>query len=72
MPSDPIIPPLLVTGRIAAKTLAVSERWLWGMTAPRGPIPAVYCGRSVRYSVDDLRAWIESQRTSGLRIAESA
>jgi excisionase family DNA binding protein len=52
---------LLLTVRQAAKALAVSERTLWALTAPRGPIRSVRFGRSVRYSVDSLRDWIESQ-----------
>jgi excisionase family DNA binding protein len=55
-------PPLLVKSRAAATTLSVSERTLWALTAPRGPIPAIRVGRSVRYSLADLRAWIDAQR----------
>jgi hypothetical protein len=34
-------PTLLVTTRDAAKALAVSEKTLWTLTTPRGPIPAM-------------------------------
>lgn len=54
--------PLLLTPREAARTVAVCERSLWSMTAPRGPIPCVRIGRSVRYALDDLRQFIEHQK----------
>ena len=47
------LPVLLVDAREAAQMLAISERTLWGWTAPRGPIPVVRCGRAVRYAVAD-------------------
>jgi excisionase family DNA binding protein len=53
---------LLLTRKQAAAALAVGERTLWAMTWPRGPIRSVRIGRSVRYSVDALRAWVESQQ----------
>jgi len=49
---------LLVSAREAASLLCVSDRTLWTLTAPRGPIPSVRLGRSVRYSVEALRAWV--------------
>jgi hypothetical protein len=52
------VKPLLVSHREAAKMLSISDRTLWGLTAPRGPIPCVRFGRLVRYSVDDLNAAI--------------
>jgi excisionase family DNA binding protein len=53
--------PLLLTPREAAEALAVSERTLWSLTWPRGPIRAVRIGRSVRYAPDALRAWVDAQ-----------
>lgn len=50
---------LLLTVREAAAALSVCEKTLWSLTAPRGPLPAVRLGRSVRYDVTDLRAFIE-------------
>jgi excisionase family DNA binding protein len=50
--------PLLLTPRQAAAALATSERTLWSLTQPRGPIPVVRFGRSVRYSATTLAAWI--------------
>ncbi len=56
--------PLLLTARDAACALSLSERSLWSLTAPRGPIPVTRlpCCRSVRYSVDALREWVASQQ----------
>ena len=53
---------LLLNTRDAAAALAVSERTLWGLTAPRGPIPCVSIGRAVRYDVADLRAFIDGEK----------
>jgi excisionase family DNA binding protein len=53
---------LLLTRKQAAAALSVGERTLWAMTWPRGPIRSVRIGRSVRYSADALRAWVESQQ----------
>ena len=49
----------------APRLLSVCEKILWGLTAPRGPIPCVRIGRAVRYSVEDLRAWINRGRGEG-------
>ncbi len=59
------LPRLLVSPREAARMLAVSERTLFSLRKA-GAIPAVQVGRCVRYSLDDLRRWIEghSQRIS--------
>jgi predicted DNA-binding transcriptional regulator AlpA len=53
---------LLLTLRQAAQALAVSERTLWGLTAPRGPIRCVKIGRSIRYAVSELQRWIADQQ----------
>lgn len=57
--------PMLLTGGQAAKLLSISTRTLWAMTVPRGDLPAVRIGRSVRYSSSDLAAWIERRRQTG-------
>jgi len=52
----------LLRANEAAKVLAISPRTLWSMTH-RGEIPHVRLGRSVRYTVDDVKAFIESRKT---------
>jgi predicted DNA-binding transcriptional regulator AlpA len=55
--------PLLVTSRQAARLLSISEKTLWSLSSPRGPIPTVRVGvRSVRYSVASLRDWVSGQQ----------
>ena len=48
--------------REAAKALGISARTLWGLTAPRGPIPCLRIGhgkrRTVLYPVAELQAWL--------------
>lgn len=53
---------ILLTPPETAETLQISSRTLWGLTSPRGPIPCVRIGRSVRYSPVDLRNFIEAQK----------
>jgi hypothetical protein len=54
-------PKLLLSAIEASKALSVCPRTLWGLTHPRGPIPAVRCGTRVLYPVDGLRRWIDAQ-----------
>jgi predicted DNA-binding transcriptional regulator AlpA len=55
-------PTLLLTARDAARALAISEKTLWTLSAPRGPIPTIRVGeRSIRYSVRALEEWIARQ-----------
>ena len=51
---------LLLKPRDASLTLGISERTLWAQTQPRGPIPCVRIGNCVRYSVEQLQAYIAS------------
>jgi hypothetical protein len=56
-------PRLLLTAKEAATALAISPRLLWELTA-RGEIAALRIpgrgkARSLRYSVEDLRGWIQ-------------
>lgn len=46
----------------AAKYLCICERTLWGLTNS-GQIPTVRIGRSVRFDIVDLDAFIEKQKT---------
>ena len=59
--SDPKSVRLLLTPCEAAHALAVSQRTLWSFTH-RGKLRCVRLGRSVRYSLDDLRTFVEAQR----------
>ena len=54
---------LLLTPPEAAKALAVSARTLWTLTKD-GEIGHIKVGRLVRYSVDDLRAFIDSRKAT--------
>ena len=51
---------LAVPTRDAARLLSISDRALWGLTEPRGPIPCVRLGRSVRYSVAALERYLDT------------
>jgi excisionase family DNA binding protein len=55
--TTPTIAPLLLKPREAAKALSICEKTLWSLT-DRGELSAVRIGRSVRYSVSDLQAFI--------------
>lgn len=45
----------------AARTLSISEKKLWSLTEPRGPIRAVRLGGRILYSPEALRAFIRSE-----------
>jgi len=56
---------LALRPREAAKALGISARTLWGLTAPRGPIPCLRVGhgkrQTVLYPVAELQAWMSRQ-----------
>lgn len=54
-------PVLLLTSNQAAEALAISPRKLWSMTKS-GEVPHLRLGRCVRYSIEDLRRWIDGQK----------
>lgn len=60
-----VLSPLLVDELQAASMLGISQRTLWDYRN-RGEIPVVRLGRLVRFSVDDLRKFIESKRVGCL------
>ena len=65
------MPRLLLTPREAAQALSVSQRTLWSLTSPRGPLPVVrVSSRAVRYSVETLARYV-AERESGGNQAES-
>ncbi len=45
----------------AARRLTICERKLWGLTAPRGPIPCVRIGRGIFYSPADLDEFVRHE-----------
>jgi hypothetical protein len=55
------MPAPLLTSKEAALILRVSERTLWGLTSPRGPIRPVKIRRLVRYSPETIQNFIQSQ-----------
>ena len=58
---------VLLRPREAAQILAVSERKLWAMTYEEFPgIPYVKMGRSIRYPLPELLAWIKTKQMGGL------
>lgn len=62
---------LLLTTREAAETLSISERTLWTLTNS-GAVESVRIGRAVRYSVEDLRNYIERNRTGRIQNSDSS
>jgi len=57
-------PTLLLTAKEAAAALRISPKSLWANSQPRGDIPVVRIGRSVRYSVASLQQWIAAQEAA--------
>jgi excisionase family DNA binding protein len=51
-------PESLLSIREAAEVLGCSERHLYGLTCPRGDLPAVRLGRKVAYDPADLREFV--------------
>jgi hypothetical protein len=77
-PHHPEIPllaqglPLALRPRDAAKAIGVSERTLWAMTAPRGPVPCVRLGGCTLYPVAALQAWLAAALTKPSKLDEGA
>lgn len=60
-PSHPATPPpdaLLIDSKQAAALLGISPRKLFGLTS-EGVVPHRKIGRCVRYSLAELKAWVE-------------
>jgi excisionase family DNA binding protein len=57
------LPRLLLKPNEAADMLAISPRLLWTIT-DSGALPCLRIGRLVRYDVADLKAWINTQKSS--------
>ncbi len=62
--STPAKPALLLTPADAAQALAISPRKLWSMPHA-GEIPHIKMGRSVRYPLTKLQAWIAAEAKGG-------
>jgi len=56
-----VLSPLLVDELQAASMLGISQRTLWDYRN-KGEIPIIRLGRLVRFSVDDLRRFIDANR----------
>jgi excisionase family DNA binding protein len=55
----------LMTERDAAKLLALCERTLYD-ARKRGDLAFIRIGRAIRYSPEDLKSWIDSQKSNGV------
>ena len=57
--------PLALRPCDAAKALGISQRTLWALTTPRGPIPCIRVGHGKRqivlYPISELQAWLDRQ-----------
>ena len=62
MPMTAMNASTLLTSQEAAELLRISTRTLFTHTKPRGSIPCVRVGRSVRYCPLALQAWIDRQQ----------
>lgn len=66
--------PLALRPDDAAKTLGISERTLWGLTDPRGPIPCIRVGhgkrQTVLYPVAELQAWLSREAKAEKGVSE--
>jgi excisionase family DNA binding protein len=61
-PDDSEKEPLLVDTREATRLLSISRKTLYTHTTPRGSIPCVRLGSLVRYSLADLRQWLQNSK----------
>jgi excisionase family DNA binding protein len=71
MASDAGVPKLLLSTREVARALGVSERFVKGLIHT-GSLRSLKVGRLRRVYADDLRDWIERQRTADQRIGPEA
>jgi hypothetical protein len=58
-------PTALRSVKDTAKYLGVSQRTLWAISAPRGPLPVVKIGTRCLYDPVDLQRYIDVQKTKG-------
>lgn len=69
-PTPTAIQPIAMRLRNAAKVTGLSERTIWGHTAPRGSLPCVRVGSAVLYRVDDLHRWLAERAAESVRSAD--
>jgi len=58
------LPAALLSAKAAAKYLGISQRTLWAITAPRGPLPVVKIGARCLYDPADLKRYIDAAKTT--------
>jgi hypothetical protein len=63
-PDDSLIQPLLLKEKEAAMMLNFSPRLLWSLSN-QGLVPFIRLGGAKRYSPEDLKAFIQSEREKG-------
>jgi hypothetical protein len=59
--THPDVPRLALKPSEAAKAMSLSEKTLWSMSAPRGPIPCVHIGSRVLYPTHLLRKYLSRE-----------
>lgn len=57
-----IIPFRMLRARAVAEMLGVSESWLEQIRLKGGGPPYFKFGKSVRYRIEDVEAWVAAQR----------
>ena len=51
----------LLSAKETARALGISDRTLWGITAPRGPLACCKIGTRVMYSPEAIERFIKQQ-----------
>ncbi|NLZ05581.1 MAG: helix-turn-helix domain-containing protein [Phycisphaerae bacterium] len=59
--ADPAPEPLLVNAKQAGRMLSVCERTIFNLVG-RGELRPIRIGKSIRFSIEDLKAWIARQQ----------
>jgi hypothetical protein len=63
----------LITVEAAAEILGISKRMMYALAAPHGPIPCIrYTAKCIRFSPDDIKAYIDSCRCTPLDLVKEA
>lgn len=65
--TPPMLAPLALRPKDAARALGIGQRKLWELSQPRGSIPSVRVGACVLYPTDELRAWLSAQAGKAVR-----